>query len=62
MRNTLEDFYYPGKQQMAPNSELKRAKEKLTTLEDKAVQEWLIPYNPAEGCKLPPKGKRKYRR
>ena len=38
MRKTLEDFYYgnisPGAQQMAPNSELKRAVDRVTRFEN----------------------------
>ena len=42
MRNTLEDFYYgnitPGAQQMAPNSELKRATDRVTRFEDQLAE------------------------
>ena len=44
MRNTLEDLYYgnisPGAQQMAPNSELKRATDRVTRFESQ-LTEWL---------------------
>ena len=44
MRNTLEDLYYgnitPGAQQMAPNSELKRAVDRVTRFESQ-LTEWL---------------------
>ena len=42
MRNTLEDFYYgnitPGEQQIAPNSELKRATDRVTRFEDQLAE------------------------
>ena len=42
MRNTLEDFYYgnitPGAQQMAPNSELKRAVDRVTRFESQLTE------------------------
>ena len=42
MRNTLEDFYYgnitPGVQQIAPNSELKRATDRVTRFEDQLME------------------------
>ena len=44
MRNILEDLYYgnitPGVQQMAPNSELKRAVDRVTRFESQ-LTEWL---------------------
>ena len=42
MRNILEDLYYgnitPGAQQMAPNSELKRATDRVTRFEDQLTE------------------------
>ena len=42
MRNTLEDLYYgnitPGTQQMAPNSELKRATDRVTRFEGQLTE------------------------
>ena len=42
MRNTLEDLYYgnitPGAQQMAPNSELKRAVDRVTRFESQLAE------------------------
>ena len=42
MRNTLEDLYYgnitPGAQQMAPNSELKRATDRVTRFENQLTE------------------------
>ena len=42
MRNTLEDLYYgnitPGAQQMAPNSELKRATDRVTRFESQLTE------------------------
>ena len=42
MRNTLEDLYYgnitPGKQQTAPNSELKRAADRVTRFENQLTE------------------------
>ena len=42
MRNTLEDLYYgnitPGAQQMAPNSELKRATDRVTRFEGQLAE------------------------
>ena len=42
MRNTLEDFYYgnitPGTQQIAPNSELKRATDRVARFEDQLTE------------------------
>ena len=42
MRNTLEDFYYgnitPGAQQMAPNSELKRATDRVARFESQLTE------------------------
>ena len=42
MRNTLEDLYYgnitPGVQQMAPNSELKRATDRVTRFESQLTE------------------------
>ena len=42
MRNTLEDLYYgnitPGAQQMAPNSELKRATDRVTRFENQLAE------------------------
>ena len=42
MRNTLEDLYYvnitPGAQQIAPNSELKRATDRVTRFEDQLAE------------------------
>ena len=44
MRNILEDLYYgnitPGVQQMAPNSELKRATDRVARFESQ-LTEWL---------------------
>ena len=44
MRNTLEDLYYgnitPGAQQIAPNSELKRATDRVARFESQ-LTEWL---------------------
>ena len=43
MRNTLEDLYYgnitPGAQQMAPNSELKRATDRVTRFENQLTEQ-----------------------
>ena len=42
MRNTLEDLYYgnitPGQQQIAPNSELKRATDRVARFEDQLTE------------------------
>ena len=42
MRNTLEDLYYgnitPGVQQMAPNSELKRATDRVARFESQLME------------------------
>ena len=42
MRNTLEELYYgnitPGAQQMAPNSELKRAADRVTRFESQLTE------------------------
>ena len=42
MRQTLEDLYYgnitPGEQQMAPNSELKRAADRVTRFESQLTE------------------------
>ena len=42
MRNTLEDLYYgnitPGVQQVAPNSELKRATDRVARFEDQLTE------------------------
>ena len=42
MRNTLENFYYsnitPGTQQIAPNSELKRAVDRVARFEDQLTE------------------------
>ena len=42
MRNTLEDLYYgnitPGEQQIAPNSELKRATDRVARFEDQLTE------------------------
>ena len=42
MRNTLEDLYYgnitPGAQQMAPNSELKRAADRVARFESQLTE------------------------
>ena len=42
MRNTLEDLYYgnitPGAQQMAPNSELKRAVDRVARFESQLTE------------------------
>ena len=42
MRNTLEDLYYgnitPGVQQIAPNSELKRAVDRVTRFESQLTE------------------------
>ena len=42
MRNTLEDLYYgnltPGKQQLAPNSELKKATDRVTRFENQLTE------------------------
>ena len=42
MRNTLEDLYYgnitPGTQQIAPNSELKRAVDRVARFEDQLTE------------------------
>ena len=42
MRNALEDLYYgnitPGKQQIAPNSELKRAMDRVTRFESQLTE------------------------
>ena len=42
MRNTLEDFYYgnitPNAQDMAPNSELKRATDRVTRFENQLTE------------------------
>ena len=43
MRKTLEDFYYgnisPGAQQMAPNSELKRAADRVARFENQLTEQ-----------------------
>ena len=43
MRKTLEDFYYgniiPGAQQMAPNSELKRAVDRVARFENQLMEQ-----------------------
>ena len=43
MRNTLEDLYYgnitPGVQQVAPNSELKRATDRVARFEDQLTEQ-----------------------
>lgn len=43
MRKTLEDLYYgnikPNEQDMAPNSELKRATDRVTRCEDQLVEQ-----------------------
>ena len=43
MRKTLEDFYYgnisPGAQQMAPNSELKRAANRVARYENQLTEQ-----------------------
>ena len=43
MRNTLEDLYYgnitPGTQQIAPNSELKRAVDRVTRFESQLTEQ-----------------------
>ena len=43
MRKTLEDFYYgnisPGAQQMAPNSELKRAVDRVARFENQLTEQ-----------------------
>ncbi len=43
MRKTLEDFYYgnisPGTQQMAPNSELKRAANRVARFENQLTEQ-----------------------
>ncbi len=43
MRKTLEDFYYgnisPGAQQMVPNSELKRAVDRVTRFESQLAEQ-----------------------
>ena len=43
MRNTLEDLYYgnitPGAQQIAPNSELKRATDRVTRFESQLTEQ-----------------------
>ena len=43
MRNTLEDLYYgnitPGVQQMAPNSELKRAVDRVARFENQLTEQ-----------------------
>ena len=43
MRNTLEDLYYgnitPGEQQIAPNSELKRATDRVTRFESQLTEQ-----------------------
>ena len=42
MRNTLEDLYYgnitPGAQQMAPNSELRRATDRVARFESQLTE------------------------
>ena len=42
MRNTLEDLYYgnitPGRQQIAPNSELKRAMDRVARFESQLTE------------------------
>ena len=42
MRNTLEDLYYgnitPGKQQIAPDSELKRAMDRVARFESQLTE------------------------
>ena len=42
MRKTLEDFYYgnitPGDQDIAPNSELKRATDRVARLENQLIE------------------------
>ena len=42
MRNTLEDLYYgnitPGAQQIAPNSELKKATDRVTRFESQLME------------------------
>ena len=42
MRNTLEDLYYgnitPGAQEIVPNSELKRATDRVTRFEDQLME------------------------
>ena len=42
MRNTLEDLYYgnitPGKQQIVPDSELKRAMDRITRFESQLTE------------------------
>ena len=42
MRNTLEDLYYgyitPGTQQIAPNSELKKATDRVARFEDQLTE------------------------
>ena len=42
MRNTLEDLYYgnitPGTQQIAPNSELRRATDRVARFEDQLTE------------------------
>ena len=40
MRNTLEDHITPGKQQITPNSELKRTADRVTRFESQ-LTEWL---------------------
>ena len=43
MRKTLEDFYYgnisPGAQQMAPNTELKRAVDRVARIENQLTEQ-----------------------
>ena len=43
MRNTLEDLYYgtitPGAQQIAPNSELKKATDRVTRFESQLTEQ-----------------------
>ena len=43
MRKTLEDFYYgnltPGEQEMRPNSELKRAVDRVTRFESQLAEQ-----------------------
>ena len=43
MRNTLEDLYYgnitPGKQQIAPDSELRRAVDRVTRFESQLTEQ-----------------------
>ena len=43
MRNTLEDLYYgnitPGVQQITPNSELKRATDRVARFEDQLMEQ-----------------------